>query len=598
MNIYEKIKLLLRRDIILCIVMSIFVVIAYSGIIKNDFIGYDDDKYVIKNIHVQQGISKDSILWAFTSLHASNWHPVTWLSHMLDVELYGMNAGGHHFSSLLLHLANSLLLFFVLKNMTGAPLRSCAAALLFAIHPLHVESVAWVAERKDVLSTFFWLLTTWSYIRYVTTKKRYDYLLAVLFFLLALMAKPMAVTLPFSLLLIDYWPLHRVQHISQDNSSYSKNIFVRYLPMIYEKTPFFLLSAISSSLTYFAQKHGDAVAGLEEYPLSIRIANALISYATYIQKAVLPHDLGILYPYPSAISVWQAAGAAFVLSGITLLAARHRERFQWLAVGWLWYLGTLVPVIGLVQVGVQAFADRYTYIPLIGIFIIASWGADELLRNFRHKKIALSAAAATIFSALIINTRIQASYWRDSVTLFEHTLQVTEGNYIIHNNLGFEFALQGQYEKALAQYQEALRIHRNFEQAAVNYGSALFSSGKKEESFAYYEEILNSRPSFANVHYNFGTLLLKDGRYDKAAFHFQAALRLKPNFAAACNGLGAVMLYKGNIEQAVMLFRKSLEMNPEFPDAKMNLKSVSDHLRQAGAQQNINLDLDTEQKEK
>lgn len=578
MFIYDKIKILLRSNIILCAIISLLVVVAYSKILNNNFIGYDDDKYVTENIHVQQGISKDSVLWAFSSFHASNWHPVTWLSHMLDVELYGMNAGGHHFSSLLLHLINSLLLFFVLKNMTGAPLRSCAVALLFAIHPLHVESVAWVAERKDVLSTFFWLLTTWSYIRFVRTKKRDAYLLAILFFLLALMAKPMAVTLPFALLLLDYWPLQR---FCKNDSE----IHARTTQLLYEKIPFFFLSIASSSITFFAQKHGDAVAGLAEYPLQMRIANALLSYITYLQKTLLPQNLGILYPYPNAISAWQAVGAAFVLAGITLLAVRHRERLPWLAVGWLWYLGTLVPVIGLVQVGVQALADRYTYIPLIGIFIIVSWGSDALIRNWNYKNIALGAAALVIFPALAISARIQISYWRDSVTLFEHTLDVTEGNYIIHNNLGFEFALQEQYEKALMHYQEALRIYPNFEQAAVNYGSVLFSSGRKEESFAYYEDVLKSRPRFANVHYNFGILLLKAGHHDEAAFHFQAALHLKPNYAAAANGLGAVMLYKGNIEQAIFLFKKSLEIDPEYMDAKKNLKSVSDYLQQTGTRQ-------------
>ena len=349
------------------------------------------------------------------------------------------------------------------------------------------------------------------------------------------------------------------------------------MPILLEKIPFFFLSIALSIVTIVAQR-GSAVS-LKNLPFQIRIANALNSYVIYLQKTIFPHNLAVLYPYPDAISVGQVSGAAFALGGITLLAVLHREHFPWLVVGWFWYLGTLVPVIGLVQVGIQAFADRYTYIPLIGIFMIASWGSTEFFRNWRYKKIVLAAAAIVIFPVLTIIAKIQTSYWRDSITLFEHTLQVTEGNYYIHNNLGREFVLQKQYKKALAQYHKSLQINQNFEFAILNYGYVLFLLGKTEESFAYYEEVLRKNPSFYNIHFKFAELLFQTSYYDKATFHFKEALRLNPNFAAACNGLGVVMLHKGNIKQAIVLFREALKIDPEFAEAKMQLKNISDRLQ-------------------
>jgi len=582
----QTIQWLLRQNSVLYVVIFLSVLISYSGMLHNEFIGYDDDKYVTENVHAQQGISKDSILWAFSSLHASNWHPVTWLSHMLDVELYGMNSRGHHCTSLLLHMANSLLLFLVLKSMTGKAGQSCAVALLFAVHPLHVESVAWVAERKDVFSAFFWMLTMWSYLLHVRTQRRDCWMLTMLFFLLALMAKPMAVTLPFALLLLDYWPLQRIHIIPQSaNDGTMRSSGAAWLQLIYEKTPLFLLSAASCGITFFAQHHGNAVGGLDEYPLRMRAANALLSYVSYLQKTIFPHDLGILYPYPATIHAGQIAGAGIVLAGTTYAAARYRERLPWLLVGWLWYLGTLVPVIGIVQVGVQAYADRYTYLPLVGIFIIASWGIAELFRAWPRSRMVLSVSAAAVFSLLIIATKTQTACWSNSITLFEHTLKVTDGNSIIHNNLGFEFALQGQSKKALEQYREALRINPTFEQAIVNYGSALFASGQIDESFAHYQNALKSNPHRAPIHYSFGALLLRAGRNEAAAGHFQEALRIDPEFAGAWNGLGAVMLRQGKLAEATMLFKKALQANPDCADARVNLLNVS-HYSQTGAAQN------------
>ncbi|MEJ2730323.1 MAG: tetratricopeptide repeat protein [Deltaproteobacteria bacterium] len=579
----------LRLDVVMCAVFVAATLFVYWKIWTHDFIGYDDDKYVAQNRYVSQGLSRESVIWAFRSTHASNWHPLTWLSHMLDVELYGMKPGAHHMTSLLFHILNSLLLFIVLRKMTGHVWQSGVVALLFAIHPLHVESVAWVAERKDVLSTFFWMLTLWSYTRYTRLPGMIRYLPVVGFFALGLMAKPMVVTLPFVMLLLDFWPLNRIQSRQLENHNGKPVAGLSVLQLVYEKIPLFVLAGISCVITLIAQKKGEALGLLDAYPLVMRLANAAISYVKYLQKLFWPHDLAILYPYPATLKVWEISGACALLGAITFLSIWHRKRFPWLFVGWFWYAGTLLPVIGLVQVGVQAMADRYTYIPLIGVFVILSWGTIELFNSWRYRKMALIAIAAVVFSLQISSARAQVSFWKNSIRLFEHTLRVTAGNYVIHNNLGFELASQGQKDRALKHYSEALRINPGFELAHINYGSTLFAQGKIEESFAYNQALLKIRPEFAGVHYNFGILLLKTGRIDEAIVHFHEALRLKPDYAAAYNGLGAAMVAKGKIEEAIAHFKAALQIKPDLADAQNNLKNLSAYNR-TGIKKNINMD--------
>jgi tetratricopeptide (TPR) repeat protein len=579
----------LRLDVVMCAVFVAATLFVYWKIWTHDFIGYDDDKYVAQNRYVSQGLSRESVIWAFRSTHASNWHPLTWLSHMLDVELYGMKPGAHHMTSLLFHILNSLLLFIVLRKMTGHVWQSGVVALLFAIHPLHVESVAWVAERKDVLSTFFWMLTLWSYTRYTRLPGMIRYLPVVGFFALGLMAKPMVVTLPFVMLLLDFWPLNRIQSRQLENHNGKPVAGLSVLQLVYEKIPLFVLAGISCVITLIAQKKGEALGLLDAYPLVMRLANAAISYVKYLQKLFWPHDLAILYPYPATLKVWEISGACALLGAITFLSIWHRKRFPWLFVGWFWYAGTLLPVIGLVQVGVQAMADRYTYIPLIGVFVILSWGTIELCNSWRYRKMALIAIAAVVFSLQISSARAQVSFWKNSIRLFEHTLRVTAGNYVIHNNLGFELASQGQKDRALKHYSEALRINPGFELAHINYGSTLFAQGKIEESFAYNQALLKIRPEFAGVHYNFGILLLKTGRIDEAIVHFHEALRLKPDYAAAYNGLGAAMVAKGKIEEAIAHFKAALQIKPDLADAQNNLKNLSAYNR-TGIKKNINMD--------
>jgi tetratricopeptide (TPR) repeat protein len=565
----------IRLDVIICFLLIVVNLGVYWQVQAHDFIGYDDDKYVTDNPPVRQGLSKESIIWAFGSFHASNWHPITWLSHMLDVELFGMNAGAHHLTNLLFHILNSLLLFIVFRKMTAQVWQSAIVALLFALHPVHVESVAWVAERKDVLSTFFWLLTIWSYTRFARRPAMGRYLAVVGFFCLGLMAKPMVVTLPFVLLLLDYWPLDRIQTGQTNNHSGKPNPGLALLRLVYEKIPLFVLAGLSCGVTFLAQKKGEALGLLDVHPLTMRVANAVVSYLKYIQKLIWPHDLAILYPYPEVITVWQVLAGCSVLGCITFLSVRYRKRLPWLFVGWFWYVGTLVPVIGLVQVGEQAMADRYTYIPFIGLFLILTWGASFLTGKWRSKNIALSVISTVIFFALIAATRAQVSYWKNSTRLFEHALSVTNGNYVIHNNLGFELALQGRMDEAIMHYRAALRINPEFELAHINLGSALFSQGEIEKSLAYYQTTLSQTPRFAGVHHNLGILLLRVGRIDEAVDHFQETLRIKPDYAEVYNSLGAALVSQGKIEEAIANFRQAIRIKPDLMEAKLNLENVS-----------------------
>jgi Tfp pilus assembly protein PilF len=579
----------LRLDAVICAVLVVATLFVYGKIWTHEFIGYDDDKYVTQNQYVSQGLSKANVIWAFRSTHASNWHPITWLSHMLDVELFGLNAGAHHLFNLLFHIFNSLLLFIVFRKMTAHVWQSGFVALLFALHPLHVESVAWVAERKDVLSGFFWLLTMWSYVHFVQNPKITRYLAVIGFFALGLMAKPMLVTLPFVLLLLDYWPLNRIQAGQTNNHTSKPNAGRPLLRLVYEKVPMFVLAAVSCGVTFLAQKKGEAIGLLDVHPPMMRVANAVVSYLKYIQKMLWPDDLAILYPYPKVIAGWQVLAAFVVLGCVTFLTVRYRKRLPWLFFGWFWYVGTLVPVIGLVQVGVQGMADRYTYLPLIGLFVIIAWGTAYLFGNWRFKKIALSVTSAVLCILLVTTARAQMSYWKNSFTLFEHTLEVTADNYVIHNNLGFELALNGRMDEAIRHYRAALRINPEFELAHINLGAALFSQGKIEKSLAYYHATLSLKPRFAGVHHNLGILLLRVGRIDEAVVHFQEALLIKPDYAEVYNSLGAALVSQGKIIEAMANFKEAIRIKPDLMEANTNLKNLTAAYK-GDANQKIKLD--------
>lgn len=532
----QKIGSKVRLEFIVGLFLVLSTLIVYWQIINHDFISFDDDKYVTENHRVKNGLNLNNFIWAFKSSQNSNWHPLTWLSHMLDVQLYGMNPGPHHMTSLLFHILNSLLLFAVFKRMTGKIWQSGFVAAMFALHPLHVESVAWVAERKDVLSTFFGMLTLWSYARYSEYPKMTRYFPVIGFFSLGLMAKPMLVTLPFILLLLDFWPLRRmrINASTHDTSDFQLRPLRQ---LLLEKSPLFFLSIASSFITFMVQKKGGAIGTLDTHSLFVRIANALVSYLIYLQQMFWPDNLAVLYPYPTSI-YWQQITGAFILLGcITFFAVKYWRKLPWFVVGWFWFMGTLVPVIGLVQVGVQAMADRYTYIPLIGLFIIIAWGVPQLVDRWQHKTKLIFAILIILFPILIITSWIQARYWQSSIILFKHALDVTSNNYVMHNNFGSELGIQGHTDDAIKQFKKAINIYPDFEMAYTNLGEALSYQGKLDESIHFYQDVLANNPDYADVHHNLGIILLRKRELDNAIFHFREALRINTEYAEVYNSM-------------------------------------------------------------
>lgn len=529
---------------LLCLLLIIGSITAFWRVRDHDFIELDDHMYITENNHVREGFTRKGITWAFTTFHAANWHPLTWMSHMLDCQLFGLRPGMHHLTSLLLHTANAVLLFFLLRLMTGAIWRSAFVAALFALHPIHVESVVWIAERKDVLSTFFFLLTMWAYTHY-TQSQRFDlYFLALLFFTLGLMAKPMLVTLPFVLLLVDYWPLNRLQFGKSPKNSTLKGITSSTGGLLLEKIPFFSLTAVSCVLTFLAQHQAGALRTLDVFPLKIRTANALISYVRYIVKMVWPHNLVVFYPYPGNILMSHVISAGLFLASVTILfaiLARRGRRLSYYAVGWLWYLGTLVPVIGIVQVGSQAMADRYTYIPLIGLFIIISWGFFDMVRGRKNRHIVFAISTGIVVLALLTCTWFQVGLWKNSIILFDHAIKVTDKNYKARNLLGIALERQDRLSDALGNYFEAVRYKSDYAEGYYNIGTVFLRQGKIRKSLEYYFKALEIKPDYADAHNNLGVALARQGRLKEAISHLHEALRIDPELSHARDNLGAVL---------------------------------------------------------
>ncbi len=551
---------------LICVVLALATFAAFEQLRNSEFIDYDDDQYVAKNLAVIGGVTGESVLWALTTTHAANWHPLTWLSHMLDCELFGLNAGRHHLTSLFLHIANTLLLFWVLKRMTRSVWPSAFVAALFALHPLHVESVAWVSERKDVLSSLFWMLTIACYVIYAERPSIGRYMLVLLALGLGLMAKPMLVTLPFVLLLLDFWPLDRFAtcQFESPQSYYQKATAYR---LIVEKMPLFVLSAASCVVTYAIQKSSGTVPPTELLPLNVRVANALVSYISYVGKIIYPARLAVFYPHRyDTMSLWQPILAFLVLAVITvsvLYAARQRHRY--LAVGWFWYIGTLVPVIGLVQVGEQAMADRYTYLPSIGLFIILAFGGAELIANRPYRKIALGACAGLVLAALLICTRIQVSYWRNSVSLFEHALAVTKNNYTMHNALAFALGSRGRLDDAIKHYRQVLSLIPNSAETHFRLADMLRLQGELDAAVGHYLRAIQYKPDYAKAHSDLAYALRTQGNLNEAVIHFRLALEIKPNLAPALNGLAQILAihYDPNVQdpnQAVELAGRAAEL--------------------------------------
>ncbi len=584
---------------LVCLFLTLAISVVYWQIKTHPFVSFDDYSYIIENPHVRTGMTTENIRWAFTATYASNWHPLTWISHMADCQLFGLNAGRHHLVNVFFHIANTILLFLILNRMTRALWQSAFVAALFALHPLHVESVAWAAERKDVLSTLFWMLTMGAYAFYVEQPSTRRYLPTLLFFALGLMAKPMLVTLPFVLLLLDYWPLKRLPRLSQENQqpaalqvreskkqkkkpkgqvqeimpagklTAAKNAWPMIRHLLWEKTPFFLLAALSSIITVYAQR--GAIGTLETLPFGIRLQNALISYARYMVKMFWPLDLAVFYPLPPLWPSWMMMGSIASLAAITWLAVITVKRHPYLMAGWLWYLGTLIPVIGIVQVGKQSLADRYTYIPLIGLFIMLAWGIPAALRVLPFRRVSLVAATVAALSTLLIMTGNQLKYWQNSMTLFEHAIEVTQNNSTAHAALAGAFIDQGQKEEAIKQLQKALRINPDEVTANINMGHLLLKQGKTEEAIFYFQRALRTDPRHPVAHYNMANALLSKGMIGEAIFHFQEAVRINPDYAEAHYNMGNALASEGRNEEAIAHFRGALRIHPHLVDAHNNL---------------------------
>ena len=561
--------------LIICAVLVAITLAVYWQTFDFDFVNYDDPLYVTDNPYTQAGLSVENVRWAFTTGHAANWHPVTWLSYMLDVQLFGVNAGVHHFVNVLLHIANTLLVFLVLYRMTA--LRNSAKALwqsafvaaLFAIHPLHVESVAWIAERKDVLSTLFWLLTMAAYVYYCKRPGVMRYLLVALPFALGLMAKPMLVTLPAALLLLDYWPLGRLDLASGS----LRQAVPKAVRLVLEKVPLLILAVLSSVATILAQGSRGGVVPYDEIPMPVRIGNALVGYVQYLIKTFRPVGLAIFYPHlRDAMPPWQPIAALCVLAVVTVLVVLTLQRLPYLPVGWFWYLGTLVPVIGIVQVGDQALADRYTYVPLIGVFIMAAWGMTDLAARLRLPKPVLPAAACALVAALGVCAHAQASHWQDSITLFDHALKVTSGNYMAHKAIAVALTDDAErYEEAVVHCRKAIELDPQDSAPYYNLGNALYKLGKAGDAIEAYREAIKIKPDYLNAHYNLGNVLAEQRHLDDAIALYGKVLELDPRHAGANNNLGTALVLQGKLEQALPKYRTALDIDPDYVDALCNL---------------------------
>jgi len=548
----------------------------YWQVQDHEFINYDDNKYITENGHVQAGLTGESIVWAFTTPYAANWHPMTWLSHMLDYELYGDRPKGHLLTNVLLHITNALLLFMVLFRLTGAIWQSAFVAVLFALHPLNVGSVAWAAERKNILSTLFWLLTIWVYISYINKPSIKKYGWVALFLALGLMSKPMLVTLPFVLLLLDYWPLRRWNIKNTNDSIEQTTNPVPLSRLILEKIPLLLLVVGSIITTLIVQKMGGAVQSFDVYPLKERFINALVSYVSYLQKMVWPSNLSVFYPHPEgALSVWKGVLCGIVLVGITVFAVKSIRKVPYFAVGWFWYLGTLVPVIGIVQVGVQAMADRYTYVPLIGIFIILAWGISGLLEKWDQRKKALPIAAGVVILFLMVATWVQVGHWKNSTTLFKHAISVTENQYpsfaVAYDNLGYALAKKGDISTAITHYKTAIKINPNYANTYNNLGVILAQQGSLKEAITYFKTAIKINPNFAKAYNNLGHALGKKGDIDAAITHYKTAVKINPSFAIAYDNLGIALGKKGDIGTAIIHYKTAIKINPNSAETYNNL---------------------------
>jgi protein O-mannosyl-transferase len=516
----------------ICVGLFILTWAVFIQTLRYDFVNYDDPHYVYQNTRIISGINVANVAWAFTHVHSENWHPLTTITHMLDCQLHGLNAGWHHFTNVFLHCLAVVLLFVALERMTGALWRSAFVSAVFAVHPLHVESVAWISERKDVLSALFFMLTLLAYLHYTRAPSIGRYVTVGLVFAFGLMAKPMLVTLPFVLLLLDYWPLGRFE-------ARRSNTVRQLKRLVLEKIPLITLSAVSSIVTFLAQR--GAIGWTEQLPMSERISNAFVAYVVYVRQMFWPARLAVFYPHPeNRLPGWEVSLALIVLVGITAAAFVFRKKAPYLVTGWLWYLGMLVPVIGLLQVGWQGHADRYTYLPQIGLYIAVTWAVTDLTRSWRFQRIALAAAAVLIGGALSCRAWLQTSYWRDSETLFTHALAVTSNNDVALNNLGIIFLDKGQLDDAISKLQAAIDLRPENAPAHDNLAKALLKKGQVAEAMVHYRKFLELEPANVEARNTLGTALIQQGHVREALDQWQEALALQPENGNAASNLAWV----------------------------------------------------------
>jgi len=638
LHLLEKKALNLRKEYFIIFLLIATTAISYWQLKNNDFINLDDPQYITENLRVKAGLTVESVKWAFASTQAHNWHPLTWLSHMLDVQLFGLNAGWHHVTNLILHIANTILLFLVFYRMTKGLWQSALVAALFALHPLHVESVAWASERKDVLSALFWILTIGAYSYYTERRALWRYLLTLLFFTLGIMSKPMVVTLPFVLILMDYWPLGRFQLPSPKLADQEKstkpakrkrkgkkiskseiietsqkqrtteptNLWSRLAELVREKIPFFIVSAISCVITVVAQK--DAIYSVSELPLGYRVSNAIVSYAHYLIKMILPVNLSVFYLQLGQTPAWQVFAAVVLLIFVTIPVIITTRKYKYLAVGWFWYLGTLFPVIGIMQVGDQSMADRYTYIPLIGIFIMIAWGIGALSNGWRNQKLILGVISGMTLAAFSFGTWTEVRHWQNSETLFTQALAADAKNPRAHSLLAKALSQKDHIDEAIQHYEEALRIHPHTHDSEFHkdFGRLLAAKGDmgaaashfrialqinphdtqareflemntairgiSTDAVAYYRKALQTNPSNPYAHYLLGEALAKHGQSEEALAHLKEALRIKPDIVEAHNGIGIILASKGRLSEAIGHFSEALKIKPDFTEASNNLR--------------------------
>lgn len=578
-----KALIIRHRKLLFCLCLVLVTLSVYWELGRHDFVSFDDGMYVSENKHVREGLTKESIKWAFGFTEIAYWHPITWLSHMLDIELYGLNPGMHHLTNLIFHILNGLLLFLILNRVTGDFWRSGFVAALFALHPINVESVAWLAERKNVLSTLFWMLTLMTYVIYSERPHLFRYLLTLTMFAFGLMCKPFLVTMPFVLLLMDFWPLERVPIAALRPGDSQKSIKAyllrikeaKLIGLVIEKIPFFLLALLSVYLSFLsAQAHG-IILTTQAVPFHLRLANAVVSYMGYIGKTIWPHKLAVFYPYPGVVPTWLTLATGVWLIGTTFLMLRRFERFPYLLVGWLWYIITLMPNIGLIQAGLwPAMADRWAYIPLIGIFIITAWGIPELVVNWRHRKVGLSAVAVTVISVIMVVTWLQIRYWVNSITLYQRALDVTIKNDVAHNNLGAALYFSGNVDEAIVHFIEALRIMPDYQAASDNLKTALAAYAKNKNAVANMENLLKSYPGDPTLQYLLGNLYKSAGEFDKAIKQYENALAQQSRFAGAMYQLAMIHATRKDYNKALFLLNKIIEIEPENLSAYYNITAI------------------------